>query len=241
MDRYRKRVRYQVYDVARCSSRAKTPWPPCWATAGIAATSATGGFQSYGKTPALLAQLEVTYADGSVERIVTDASWKVHASPIALLRFHAGRIVRRPAGAARLGRARAGRRRVGGGHCPRRAAAGRWMARWWSRSASTGRAEPKSIREPKPGCWTFDLGQNMVGVVRLKVSAPAGTKITLRHAEMLNPDGTLYTANLRGAPVDRHLYLQGRRRRGLAAAIHLPRLPLRRTDRLARRAGSTTR
>jgi alpha-L-rhamnosidase len=40
----------------------------------------------------------------------------------------------------------------------------------------------------------------MVGVVRLKISATAGTKITLRHAEMLNPDGTIYTANLRGAP-----------------------------------------
>ena len=64
----------------------------------------------------------------------------------------------------------------------------------------TGELRPKTIRQPKPGCWIFDLGQNMVGVVRLKVAAPAGTKITLRHAEMLNPDGTLYTANLRGAP-----------------------------------------
>jgi alpha-L-rhamnosidase len=59
---------------------------------------------------------------------------------------------------------------------------------------------PKSIKESRPGSWIYDLGQNMVGVVRLKVSAPAGTKITLRHAEMLNPDGTLYTKNLRGAP-----------------------------------------
>ena len=63
----------------------------------------------------------------------------------------------------------------------------------------TGELKPKSIKEPKPGKWTFDLGQNMVGVVRLKVSAPAGTKITLRHAEMLNPDGTIYTTNLRSA------------------------------------------
>jgi alpha-L-rhamnosidase len=39
----------------------------------------------------------------------------------------------------------------------------------------------------------------MVGVVRLKLHAPPGARITLRHAEMLNPDGTLYTANLRKA------------------------------------------
>jgi alpha-L-rhamnosidase len=59
---------------------------------------------------------------------------------------------------------------------------------------------PKTLSEPKPGQWTFDLGQNMVGVVRLTVSAPAGTKLVLRHAEMLNPDGTLYVANMRAAP-----------------------------------------
>ena len=70
---------------------------------------------------------------------------------------------------------------------------------------------PKKVTEPKPGRWVYDLGQNMVGVVRLKVSAPAGTKITLRHAEMLNPDGTIYTDNLRGAPVGGSLYLPGRR------------------------------
>jgi len=58
---------------------------------------------------------------------------------------------------------------------------------------------PNKISEPEAGHWVFDLGQNMVGVVRLKVSAPTGTRIGLRHAEMLNPDGTLYTNNLRAA------------------------------------------
>ncbi len=40
----------------------------------------------------------------------------------------------------------------------------------------------------------------MVASCALKISAPAGTKLTLRHAEMLNSDGTMYTTNLRGAP-----------------------------------------
>lgn len=52
---------------------------------------------------------------------------------------------------------------------------------------------------PKPGCYTFDLGQNMVGWVRLNISGSVGDRITVRHGEMLNPDGTVYTANLRGA------------------------------------------
>ena len=52
---------------------------------------------------------------------------------------------------------------------------------------------------PKPGCYTFDLGQNMVGWVRLTVTGNAGDRITVRHGEMLNPDGSIYAANLRGA------------------------------------------
>ena len=52
---------------------------------------------------------------------------------------------------------------------------------------------------PKPGCYTFDLGQNMVGWVRLNISGSTGDRITVRHCEMLNPDGSVYTANLRGA------------------------------------------
>jgi len=59
--------------------------------------------------------------------------------------------------------------------------------------------EPVKMTEPTPGVYVFDLGQNMVGWCRLKVHGPAGTTVTLRHAEMLNDDGTIYTANLRGA------------------------------------------
>lgn len=45
----------------------------------------------------------------------------------------------------------------------------------------------------------FDLGQNIVGRVRFRGGAPEGTTITLRYAEALNPDGTIYTSNLRSA------------------------------------------
>ena len=56
-----------------------------------------------------------------------------------------------------------------------------------------------NLTVPKPGCYTFDLGQNMVGWVRLNISGNVGDRITVRHGEMLNPDGSVYTANLRGA------------------------------------------
>ena len=52
----------------------------------------------------------------------------------------------------------------------------------------------------------FDLGQNMVGVVRLKLNVPHGTELVLRHGERLNDDGSVYTANLRKAEaIDRYI------------------------------------
>ena len=63
----------------------------------------------------------------------------------------------------------------------------------------TNELTPVEITEPKAGTYVFDVGQNMVGWCRFKVRGPAGTTVTMRHAEMLNDDGTIYTASLRGA------------------------------------------
>ena len=49
----------------------------------------------------------------------------------------------------------------------------------------------------------------MVGWVRLKVQGPAGTKVTLRHAEVLDKDGNFYTANLRKAKATLEYTLKG--------------------------------
>ncbi len=67
----------------------------------------------------------------------------------------------------------------------------------------------QSVTEPRPGRYVFDLGQNMVGWVRLQVDGEAGQRLTVRHAEMLNPDGTLYTSNLRGATATDFFTLKG--------------------------------
>jgi alpha-L-rhamnosidase len=63
----------------------------------------------------------------------------------------------------------------------------------------TGEIPPVSLSQPKPGNWVYDFGQNFSGWVRVKAKAPTGTKIKLRFAEMLQKDGTVYTANLRSA------------------------------------------
>ena len=194
---YRKRIRYQVYDVTTLLRKGDNVLAGFvghgWYSGHIG-----NGYRTYGKIPALLAQLEVTYTDGSMEQIVTDASWKSAVSPILSSDFMLGENY--DAGLE-----------VKGWDLP-----GIDDSAWEPVKVRNERPrplesqvaepvrqvfeiKPKTITEPKPSCWTFDLGQNMVGFVRLKVSAPTGTKVTLRHAEMLNPDGTIYTANLRSA------------------------------------------
>ena len=59
--------------------------------------------------------------------------------------------------------------------------------------------KPLKLTEPKPGMYVFDFGQNMVGWARIKLQGSAGTTVKIRYAEAANPDGTIYTANLRSA------------------------------------------
>lgn len=59
--------------------------------------------------------------------------------------------------------------------------------------------KPIQVTQPEPGVYVFDMGQNMVGWCRVQVSGPAGTRISLRHAEVLRPSGHLYLDNLRSA------------------------------------------
>src|SRR5690606_5951893 len=69
--------------------------------------------------------------------------------------------------------------------------------------------QPIAITEPTPGVYIVDMGQNMVGWCRIRVSGPAGTAVKLRHAETLAPDGQLYLANIRGAKVTDIYTLRG--------------------------------
>ena len=205
---YRKRVRYQVYDVTSWLRGGANALGALVGDGWYSGHIGNGGFEYFGKTPALLAQLEITDADGHVETIVTDDSWKWHASPIGASDFM-------------LGEDYDARQEIKGWD-ERKLDDGQWQpvtirsesnreldAQVMEPVREVAELKPVKITEPQPGHWVYDMGQNMVGVVRLKVAAAAGTRITLRHAEMLNPDGTIYTTNLRGAPSVDHYVCRG--------------------------------
>lgn len=195
---YRKRVLYQTFDV---TSQIRAGENVLGAMVGPGWFSGHAGlfnaFQFYGKSPALLAQLELTYEDGTTERIHSDESWKTARGPLLIADLLKGET--HDARAAVRGWNAPGFDDSSWAACVTRAE-DRNLESELTEPARVYRELPaKSITEPKPGAWTFDIGQNMVGVVRLRIEAPRGTIVTIRHGEMLNPDGTVYTENLRAA------------------------------------------
>lgn len=47
----------------------------------------------------------------------------------------------------------------------------------------------KGVSNPKGGVFVVDFGENVAGVVRMQVKGSAGTRIQLRHAEVLQVGG----------------------------------------------------
>ncbi|MHB8581603.1 MAG: alpha-L-rhamnosidase [Ignavibacteriaceae bacterium] len=58
---------------------------------------------------------------------------------------------------------------------------------------------PISVTEISRGVYVFDMGQNMAGWVQISARGAKGTAVSMRFAERINKDGTIYTANLRTA------------------------------------------
>lgn len=138
--------------------------------------------------PALLAQLEVVYEDGSKQNIVSDQSWKVAPGPILFNSIRQGEAYDARKETQRWNRPGFDDKRwyqplEGGGPT------GQLKAQMIQPIQATERIVPRSVAQPKPGVYVFDLGKNIAGFAALNVNAPAGTEITLRYAERLSPDG----------------------------------------------------
>lgn len=206
---YGSRIQYQTHDVTALLRSGANAIGVHLAPGWYAGNVGMFGPHQYGRYPALLAQLEVDYADGRSERVVSDTGWRAATGPIISADLLDGETYD-------------ARREMPG-----------WASHGfddsgWEAVRETGekvpglvvgqvdapvRVEqelvPRKVTEPRPGVFVFDLGQNMVGSVRLTVSGPAGTTVRLRHAEVLNPDGTVYTANLRTAKATDTYVLKG--------------------------------
>src|SRR5919109_387763 len=195
------RYQYQIYDVtsslksgANCIAsilgdgwfRGKLAWNP------------KNNRNHYGKKVALLAQLVITYKDGSQQVVSSDDQWKSSTGPVLLSDIYDGETY--DARLEQTGWSETGFNDKN------------WQSVTIMEAPKAKLVAPaglpvKAIEEITPvkvfkspaGDTVLDMGQNMVGWIKFRVAAPSGTTITLRHAEILDKEGNLYTENLRAA------------------------------------------
>lgn len=191
---YRRRVYYQIHDVTVLMREGENALGVILGDGWYCGSVAMWGRQAYGKRPQLLAQLEITYNDGSTMVVATDLSWKTTTGPIL-------------EGDLLMGETYDARLELGAWSEPG------YDDKSWDAVLpaedpaivlAISPAPPmRRIEEVKPVSGpnqsVFDLGQNFSGRVRISLEAPRGTTFTLRFAEMLNSHGHPYTANLRAA------------------------------------------
>jgi alpha-L-rhamnosidase len=207
---YNKRLQYQVYDVTANMNEGKNA---IGVIIGDGWYRGTLGWVSqwgvYGKRKGFLCQIHVKYTDGSEEVIKTDASWKANQD-----------------GSIRMNGIYEGETYDARKELKNWANAAFNDAQWSSvqignyamdNLVASASVPVKKIEELKPvrifktpkGTLVADMGQNMVGWVRLKVKGAAGKTITIRHAEVLDKFGEFYTLNLRNATATAKYILRG--------------------------------
>src|SRR5579884_1344352 len=161
----------------------------------------------YGDRLALLAQLEIDYADGTSERIVTDETWRAARGPILASDIYDGETydarLERPgwSNPAYDDHDWVGVRRLEHNLATLVALSGPPARR-------TELLTPVAITTAPSGRTIVDFGQNLVGRLRLTVQGKAGQTITLRHAEVLE-HGELSTRPLRRAEATDRYTLRG--------------------------------
>ncbi|AWM35133.1 alpha-L-rhamnosidase [Hymenobacter nivis] len=207
---YHKRLAYQAYDVTSLLKEGPN---------AVGVTLASGWYRGligykhdrniYGKDVALLFQLDLTYADGTKESVVSDGTWQTSsAGPVRFAELQRGETYDarlEPAGWAAAGYA-------GSGWTPARVQNYPKEVLFATFSEPIRKHETfkvvKVTKSPK-GETIYDFGQNLVGWVQVRARGKAGDKITLSHSEVLDKRGNFYLANLRSASAEDTYYLRG--------------------------------
>ena len=185
--------------------------------------------------PKLLFQLEITMADGSVQNVLSDNSWKVTADgPIRNNNIYDGEEY--DANKEFKGWDKAGfddstwlpadlttdpatNRRYFAEEKPQKnepkTPHGDLTRTTAIKTAQINEnmkimkvVKPVSIMK-KDNIYVLDLGQNIAGWLRINVKGNKGDRVKLRFAESLKPDGSIYTDNLRAALVTDVYTLKG--------------------------------
>ncbi len=184
---YRKRLQYQVYDVTEMlkhdndiTVRVGTGWH----RGRISASS-----EDINKMLcAILAAIDVTYADGTSEKFITDESWKAKKSKVLFSDFYDGEIYDATA-------------QYGDEFDVKvlDLSKDRLILQEGEKVCEHERLKPLKFFTTPKGERVLDFGQNMAGYIEFCVTAKRGDKVKLSCAEVLDGDGNFYTENYRSA------------------------------------------
>ena len=206
---FQHRIRHQTYDIStqlRPGRNAIGAWlADGWYRGRLGFNG--GLWDIYGRDVSLLAQLELTLADGSTERVPLKDSWKCSAGPITGVGIYEGETYD-----ARLYPA--------GWSTP-----GFDDSRWQlpvplplesfpaALECATGPAvavtetlKPHTVEVRPDGNVRFDFGQNISGRIRARWSGHAGQMVTLHHAEVLEHDELAIRPLRTAAAIDRYTF-----------------------------------
>lgn len=205
---YNVRVQVQAYDVTEALTKGEHAFGVRLGDGWYSGTVGFLGKAVYGERPFFMLQMHVDYVDGTRETLITDGSWRTARGGIDYSDMILGEAFdarKEPVGWDRPGFDDSG------WELPdiRPGYNGFLTATLEPPVRVTEVRKPVSVRKTEKGTYIYDMGQNMVGWTELRAAGPAGTRITVSHAEMLNPDGSLYLDNLRVASQMDHFTLSG--------------------------------
>ncbi len=188
---YKSQLQYQVYDVTdmlKPDSELLVTVAGGWAVGSFVFTRIN---RHDADRQALLMELRVTYKDGSEEIIGTDESWDVtEDGPTRMADIYDGETYDATVDISKIAWRKAAKETI--------RISPKLIADYGAPVTAHEEFKPLSCNKVK-NALIYDFGQNFAGVVRINVNGKRGQVITVRHAEILNPDGTLNTAFLRTA------------------------------------------
>jgi alpha-L-rhamnosidase len=197
---YGKRLQYQVYDVTNMLLKGNNAIGAVLGDGWYRGTLAWGNnWAIYGKRLGVLFQLKITYTDGSESMVISDETWKAsNDGAIRMNDIYNGETfdaTKKLIGWNNTGYDDKNWQHVKIGYYNNV----NLIASEGSPIRKIQEIKPVKIFRTPKGKLIADMGQNMVGWLRLKVSGKKGTVVTLRHAEVMDKYGEFYTTNLRVA------------------------------------------
>ena len=191
---YHRRVQYQKYDITAflqgenlLSVTVAQGWRMPYGFEGVTPVKVWSTPEISGDEYALIASLQIVYADGTEELLLTDESWGARETKYRSCNLyqgdvydetfeektHAVRVIDHPKGIL--------------------------VPQEGEIIATHEIFKPVAVIRTPKGETVLDFGQNLTGYLSFSLTVPKGKTVVIEHAEVLDAEGNFYRENYRSA------------------------------------------